>query len=249
MTLSAWIADLARNYRCVIAAADSHGKDWLPRAAALDGAQPFSDVIELLAANTLRRAIYAGDLIETVRSTQARLWMTVRAAAFAPFSGDAPDSISVSSPPPDSASAALRVLDRQAQGGLSLKDARALVAGGRALGSAGQFMALLQPLAECLNGALAASRAAVDAGFAPNSWQVGQTGQIVSPEIYIAVGISGAAQHVAGMRDSKLIVAINTDPDAPMMQLADIAWQADLFEAVPALCAALDNYCSRKTGL
>ncbi|MFC7094279.1 FAD-binding protein [Jeongeupia naejangsanensis] len=246
--LAAWIADLARSYRSVITAADSHGKDWLPRAAALDGAQPFSEVIALIDANTLRRAIYAGDVIETVRSDQPRLWMTVRAAAFAPLAGHPPVRSPLPAPAEASASRQ-RILARQTQGSLSLKDARALVAGGRALASAEQFMALLQPLAERLNGGLAASRAAVDAGYAPNSWQVGQTGQSVSPEVYVAVGISGAAQHVAGMRDSKLIVAINTDQDAPMMQLADIAWQADLFTAVPALCEALDAYCSRKTGL
>nr|WP_229797402.1 FAD-binding protein [Jeongeupia chitinilytica] len=248
VALASWIAALARDYRYVIGAADSTGKDWLPRAAALDGAQPFSDVIELVSGDTVRRAIHAGDLIETVQSGQPRQWMTVRAAAFPPVAGDLPVRRAVS-PPASVATPLLRVLGRQAQGGLALKDARALVAGGRALASADRFRLVLQPLAERLGGALAASRAAVDAGYAPNSLQVGQTGQIVSPELYVAAGISGAAQHLAGMRDSKLIVAINTDPDAPMMRLADIAWEADLFEAVPALCGALDAYCRRSTGL
>ncbi|WP_236943693.1 electron transfer flavoprotein subunit alpha/FixB family protein [Jeongeupia sp. USM3] len=236
--LADWIAALARDYDCVIAAADSGGKDWLPRAAALDGAQAFSDVIGIAGADTLLRAIYAGDLIETVRNRQPRLWMTVRATAFRAIAGAHP--LRIDQAGPATGASRVRVLGRQAQGGETLKDARALVAGGRPLGSAERFAAVLGPLAERLRGTLAASRAAVDAGYAPNSWQVGQTGQIVAPGVYVAAGISGAAQHVAGMRDSGLIVAINTDPDAPMMKLADIAWQADLFDAVPALCAALD---------
>ncbi|WP_374757625.1 electron transfer flavoprotein subunit alpha/FixB family protein [Jeongeupia sp. HS-3] len=248
ITLAAWLATEASGYDDVLAAADSNGKDWLPRAAALAGVQAFSDVIGFSAADILQRAIYAGDLIETVQSHQPRLWATVRTAAFASLAGDLPARDLLHAPSTASVPG-IRVLGRQAQGGLSLKDARALVAGGRALASADNFIAVLQPLAERLGGVLAASRAAVDAGYAPNSWQVGQTGQIVAPEVYVAVGISGAAQHVAGMRDSSLIIAINTDPDAPMMRLADIAWQADLFDAVPALCAALDGYCSRNTGL
>jgi electron transfer flavoprotein alpha subunit len=198
-----------------------------------------SDVIEVLDATTFRRPIYAGNAIQTVRSTDAKQVLTIRTAAFAAVSeADAVEIKAVEVPalaqPSAFVSAALSQSDRPELGG-----ARAVVSGGRALGSKEQFDALILPLADKLGAAIGASRAAVDAGYAPNDWQVGQTGKIVAPELYIACGISGAIQHVAGIQDARVVVAINKDVDAPIFQVADYGLVADLFTALPELTKSL----------
>tara|TARA_A100001391_G_scaffold145276_1_gene102917 strand:+ start:48804 stop:49733 length:930 start_codon:yes stop_codon:yes gene_type:complete len=233
------VAHLAGPYDAVVAAATSTGRSALPRVAALLDVMQVSDVIEVLDATTFRRPIYAGNAIQTVRSTDAKQVLTIRTAAFAAVSeADAVEIKAVEVPalaqPSAFVSAALSQSDRPELGG-----ARAVVSGGRALGSKEQFDALILPLADKLGAAIGASRAAVDAGYAPNDWQVGQTGKIVAPELYIACGISGAIQHVAGIQDARVVVAINKDVDAPIFQVADYGLVADLFTALPELTKSL----------
>jgi electron transfer flavoprotein alpha subunit len=231
---------LCRPYSHLVFAATASGKNTAPRvAAALDVAQ-VSEVTRVLSPDTFQRPIYAGSVIATVKATDAVKVLTVRSTAFeaAPGSEQAAPIEAVAATPDQAASACLgrhaTASDRP-----DLSTAKVVVAGGRALGSAAQFEALLTPLADKLGAALGASRAAVDAGYAPNELQVGQTGKIVAPQLYMAVGISGAIQHLAGMKDAKLIVAVNKDPEAPIFQVADVGLEADLFEALPALAAGL----------
>jgi electron transfer flavoprotein alpha subunit len=220
-------------------AATAQGKSVAPRIAAMLDVAQVSDVIQVLAPDTFKRPIYAGNAIETVRSGYPVVVATIRATAFdaAPAQGGDAAIETVEAAPCDSRARFVRreiaVSERP-----DLGSARAVVSGGRGLGSADNFK-LLDPLAEKLGAALGASRAAVDAGYAPNDWQVGQTGKIVAPELYVAVGISGAIQHLAGMKDAKTIVAINKDGEAPIFGVADYGLVADLFDAVPALTAAL----------
>ncbi len=237
--LAEFVAQLAGSYEAVVAAATSTGRSALPRVAALLDVMQVSDVIEVLDTTTFRRPIYAGNAIQTVRSTDARQVLTIRTAAFAAVGeSDAAPIEAVAVPalaqPSVFVGAELSKSDRPELGG-----ARAVVSGGRALGSKEQFDALILPLADKLGAAIGASRAAVDAGYAPNDWQVGQTGKIVAPELYIACGISGAIQHVAGMQDARIVVAINKDADAPIFQIADYGLVADLFTALPALTRSL----------
>jgi electron transfer flavoprotein alpha subunit len=238
--VAAQVLAVARNYGHLLFPATAHGKNVAPRVAALLDVAQVSDAMKVVAADTFERPIYAGNAIATVQSTDAIKVITVRTTGFdaAPSTGG---------------SAAVETLAAVADSGLSaflgseiakldrpeLTAAKVIVSGGRALGSSDKFNDVLMPLADKLGAALGASRAAVDAGYAPNDWQVGQTGKIVAPQLYIAAGISGAIQHLAGMKDSKVIVAINKDPEAPIFSVADYGLEADLFTAVPELTASL----------
>jgi electron transfer flavoprotein alpha subunit len=234
--LARLIVDLD-GYDAIVAPANSTGKNVLPTVAALLDVMIVSDIIEVVAPDTFRRPTYAGNAIETVQSTDSRRVITVRASAFPPTPLD---GYLVRSVGPSEANIS-RIVSREAQASdrPELGSARVVVSGGRAFGSKDRFDELLLPLAAKLNAAVGASRAAVDSGYAANDLQVGQTGKIVAPELYIAVGISGAIQHLAGMKDSKVIVAINSDPAAPIFAVADYGLVGDLFALLPELTAVL----------
>ncbi|MDH4096636.1 MAG: FAD-binding protein [Betaproteobacteria bacterium] len=237
--VAALLAGLAKGYSHVLAPATSTGKDVMPRASALSDAQQISEIVAVESADTFVRPIYAGNALATVKSSDAIKFITVRTTGF--------DAVAASG-----GSAAVEAVQAPADTGLSsfvgrevakserpeLTSARVVVSGGRGMGS-GENFKLLEPLADKLNAAMGASRAAVDAGFVPNDWQVGQTGKIVAPELYVAVGISGAIQHLAGMKDSRVIVAINKDEEAPIFQVADYGVVGDLFQVVPQLVEEL----------
>ncbi len=238
------IVRLSRAYQVILATHTAFGKNVLPRVAALLDVAMLSDVVTILGPKTYVRPIYAGSVHVTVESADTVQVLTVRASSFAMAAtgNEAPIvTLAISAETSPATSYGVRWLGatHNVSGRPDLASARVVVSGGRALGSAAQFQAVLAPLAERLGGALGATRAAVDAGFAPNDIQVGQTGVVVAPELYIAVGISGAVQHTAGMKDSKVIVAINHDADAAIFQVADYGLVADLFEAVPAFIEAL----------
>ncbi|QLF68566.1 electron transfer flavoprotein subunit alpha/FixB family protein [Peteryoungia desertarenae] len=233
--LAALIVELASGYDVIMAAATSVGKNVLPRVAALLDVMQVSEIIEVVSPDTFKRPIYAGNAIQTVQSTDAKKVITVRTASFsaAGEGGSAAiESISAVANPGVSShvSDALSSSDRP-----ELTSAKIIISGGRALGSSEKFQEVILPVADKLGAAIGASRAAVDAGYAPNDWQVGQTGKVVAPQLYIACGISGAIQHLAGMKDSKVIVAINKDEEAPIFQVADYGLVADIFEALPEL--------------
>jgi electron transfer flavoprotein alpha subunit len=237
--LAALIVSLAGSYDTIITAATTSGKSVFPRVAALLDVVQISEITDVLSADTFKRPIYAGNAIQTVQSTDAKKVITVRTASFASAAegGSAPvETIAGAGNPGLSAhvSDALASSDRP-----ELTSAKIIISGGRALGSAEKFKEVILPVADKLGAAVGASRAAVDAGYAPNDWQVGQTGKVVAPQLYIACGISGAIQHLAGMKDSKVIVAINKDEEAPIFQVADYGLVADLFEALPELEKAL----------
>ncbi|MEZ5801454.1 MAG: electron transfer flavoprotein subunit alpha/FixB family protein, partial [Nitratireductor sp.] len=234
------IVSLAGNYDTFVAAATSSGKNVMPRVAALLDVMQISDITAVKAADTFERPIYAGNAIQTVQSTDPKKVITVRTAGFqAAGEGGSAATENVASAGDAGLStfleAALSKSDRP-----ELTSARIVISGGRALGSKEKFMEVMLPIADKLGAAVGASRAAVDAGYAPNDWQVGQTGKVVAPDLYIACGISGAIQHLAGMKDSKVIVAINKDDEAPIFQVADYGLVADLFTALPELQKALD---------
>ena len=237
--LAALIVSLAGGYDAIVSAATSVGKNVLPRVAALLDVAQVSEIVEVVSADTFKRPIYAGNAIQTVQSTDAKKVITVRTASFA-AAGDggnaAVETVAAVSSPGLSTHVkdALSSSDR-----LELTSAKIIISGGRALGSSEKFQEVILPVADKLGAAVGASRAAVDAGYAPNDWQVGQTGKVVAPQLYIACGISGAIQHLAGMKDSKVIVAINKDEEAPIFQVADYGLVADLFEALPELEKAL----------
>ncbi len=234
-------ATRAGGFSAVVAAASSQGKNVLPRVAALLDVGMVSDVTAVLAPDTFERPIYAGNVVATVQTMDTIRVLTVRPTSFEPVAhrvdGAAPvvrvDCVAVST------QSRFVSQDKAVRDRPELGSAKVVVSGGRGLGSAEQYQALLMPLADKLGAALGASRAAVDAGYAPNDCQVGQTGKVVAPQLYIAVGMSGAVQHLAGMKGSKVIVAINKDPDAPIFQVADYGLVADLFEAVPELTRQL----------
>jgi electron transfer flavoprotein alpha subunit len=237
--MEALVVPLMANYDAVLTPATSQGKNFSPRIAArLDVAQ-ISEILDVVDANTFVRPIYAGNALETVQSADAKKVITVRPTAFkaAADSGSA----SVEAIPAPAAPAKTHFVGQQLVKSArpELSGAKIVVSGGRAMGSAEEFHKVIEPLADKLGAAVGASRAAVDAGYAPNDYQVGQTGKVVAPELYIAIGISGAIQHLAGMKDSKVIVAINKDADAPIFQVADYGLVADYKTAVPELMSAL----------
>jgi electron transfer flavoprotein alpha subunit len=234
------IVDLMADYDAFVAPSTANGKNIAPRVAALLDVMQVSDILTVEGPDTFTRPIYAGAAVATVRSTDAKRVVTVRTAAFAKASATGGSAeVKAVSGPGDVGLSTFVGADIARSERPELTSARVVVAGGRALGSAETFQDLIEPLADKLGAAVGASRAAVDAGYVPNDYQVGQTGKIVAPDLYIAIGISGAIQHLAGMKDAQTIVAINQDPDAPIFGVADFGLVGDLFEIVPALTAKL----------
>ena len=238
--VAAQVLAIAKNYSHILFPATASGKNVAPRVAALLDVAQISDATQVIAPDTFERPIYAGNAMATVQSSDAIKVITVRTTAFDPAAAEGGSAaVETLSAVADSAAShfmgsEIAKLDRP-----ELTAAKIIVSGGRALGSSEKFDEVLTPLADKLGAALGASRAAVDAGYAPNDWQVGQTGKIVAPQLYIACGISGAIQHLAGMKDSKVIVAINKDAEAPIFSVADYGLEADLFAVVPELMNAL----------
>jgi electron transfer flavoprotein alpha subunit len=233
--LAALLVQLAGNYSAILAAATSTGKNVSPRVAALLDVMQISEIIKVKAPDIFERPIYAGNAIETVQSTDSKKVITVRTAAFQPAGEGRPapvEKISAAAAPGVSRFKEEAIVK---SGRPELGAAKIIISGGRGMQSADNFKTLIEPIADKLGAAMGASRAAVDAGYAPNDWQVGQTGKIVAPALYIAVGISGAIQHLAGMKDAKIIVAINKDEEAPIFQIADYGLVGDLFAILPAL--------------
>ncbi|WP_306030905.1 electron transfer flavoprotein subunit alpha/FixB family protein [Stappia sp. MMSF_3263] len=233
------VLSLAEGYDAIVAPATANGKNILPRVAALLDVMQLSDVTAVIDGSTFERPIYAGNAIQTVKSNDAKKVVTVRTATFAAAEegGSAPieDVAATASDLSSFVGQELSKSDRP-----ELTSAKVIISGGRALGSKEKFEEVMLPVADALGAAVGASRAAVDAGYAPNDWQVGQTGKVVAPDLYIACGISGAIQHLAGMKDSKVIVAINKDEEAPIFQVADYGLVADLFEVLPEFKAAVE---------
>ena len=238
--LAPLLVDLAKNYSHLLASASAYGKNVMPRVAALLDVAQISEIISVESPDTFVRPIYAGNAFATVQSADAIKVITVRATGFdavAATGGTA--AIEIVAAGIDTGQSRMLRQELSKSDRPELVAAKRIVSGGRGMGDGDKYRQVLEPLADKLGAALGASRAAVDAGFVPNDYQVGQTGKIVAPELYIAVGISGAIQHLAGMKDSKVIVAINKDPEAPIFQVADYGLVGDLFTLVPALTAAL----------
>jgi electron transfer flavoprotein alpha subunit len=239
--MAALIVSLVASYDAIVAAATTSSKNFMPRVAALLDVMQVSEIIKVVSSDTFERPIYAGNAIQTVKSKDAKKVITVRTSTF-----QATGERDGNSAPVETVAAAadpvissfigeeLSKLDRP-----ELTSAKIIISGGRAMQSRENFTKYIEPVADKLGAAVGASRAAVDAGYAPNDWQVGQTGKVVAPDLYIAVGISGAIQHLAGMKDSKVIVAINKDEEAPIFQVADYGLVADLFQALPELAEEL----------
>ncbi len=238
--VTAQVLAIASGYSHIVFAATASGKNIAPRVAAKLDVGQVSDITKVISPDTFERPIYAGNAVATVQATDATKVLTVRTTGFDPVAATG-GSAAVESLAAVAASANVQYLGSEIAKNdrPELTSAKIIVSGGRALGSSEKFNEIITPLADKLNAAMGASRAAVDAGYAPNDWQVGQTGKIVAPQLYIACGISGAIQHLAGMKDSKVIVAINKDAEAPIFSVADYGLVADLFVAVPELVAAL----------
>jgi len=236
---AALIVTLAPGYDAIVAPATTNGKNIMPRVAALLDVMQISDIVKVLSPDTFERLIYAGNAVQTVRSKDAKKVITARTSAFQATGDGGGAAFESVSPPPDSGISAFVGEEISKNDRPELTSARVIVSGGRAMASRENFAKYIEPVADKLGAAIGASRAAVDAGYAPNDWQVGQTGKVVAPELYVAVGISGAIQHLAGMKDSKVIVAINKDEEAPIFQVADYGLVADLFKALPELADEL----------
>ena len=237
--VAALVVSLMPGYDAAITAGTTTGKNIFPRIAALLDVMQVSDITAVRAPDSFDRPVYAGNAIETVQATDTKKVITVRTAAFAPAPAGGSAPIEAVSGPAALALSAFEGAELTKSDRPELTAARIIISGGRGMGNGENFAKLIEPVADTLGAAMGASRAAVDAGYVPNDWQVGQTGKVVAPDLYIAVGISGAIQHLAGMKDSKVIVAINKDGDAPIFQVADYGLVADLFTALPELAAEL----------
>ena len=233
--LAALIHTIGGNYSAIVSAATSTGKNVLPRVAALFDVMQLSDITKVVSPDTFERPIYAGNAIQTVQSSDAKKIITVRTASFAAAGTGGNATIENVNAANDPGLSSFKGAEIAKSDRPELTSAKIIISGGRAMQNAENFKTYIEPVADRLGAAMGASRAAVDAGYAPNDWQVGQTGKVVAPELYIAVGISGAIQHLAGMKDSKVIVAINKDEEAPIFQVADYGLVADLYTALPEL--------------
>ncbi len=237
--LAALVVSLAGNYDAIVSPATTTGKNFMPRVAALLDVMQISDIIKVIAPDTFERPIYAGNAIQTVKSKDAKKVITVRTSTFPAAGAGGSASVEAAAAAADPGISGFVGEELSKSDRPELTSAKIIISGGRAMQSRENFTKYIEPVADKLGAAMGASRAAVDAGYAPNDWQVGQTGKVVAPELYIAVGISGAIQHLAGMKDSKIIVAINKDEEAPIFQVADYGLVADLYQALPELDAEL----------
>jgi electron transfer flavoprotein alpha subunit len=239
--LAALIVSLAGNYDAIVAPATTNGKNIMPRVAALLDVMQISEITKVVSPDTFERPIYAGNAIQTVKSTDAKKIITVRTSTFAAAGEGGSASVENVTAAADPGVSSFVGEELSKSDRPELTSAKIIISGGRAMQSRENFAKYIEPVADKLGAGMGASRAAVDAGYAPNDWQVGQTGKVVAPDLYIAVGISGAIQHLAGMKDSKVIVAINKDEEAPIFQVADYGLVADLYQALPELAAELDK--------
>jgi electron transfer flavoprotein alpha subunit len=235
------IVSLAGSYDALVAPATTSGKNYMPRVAALLDVMQISDIVKVEAPDTFVRPIYAGNALQTVKSADAKKVITVRTAAFQATGEGGSAAVEPAAAAKDPALSSFVGEELSKSDRPELTSAKIIVSGGRAMQSRENFTKYIEPVADKLGAAVGASRAAVDAGYAPNDWQVGQTGKVVAPELYVAVGISGAIQHLAGMKDSKVIVAINKDEEAPIFQVADYGLVADLYQALPELTQELEK--------
>ncbi len=233
--LAALIVSLAGDYSAIVAGSSAFTKNVMPRVAALLDVMQISDITKVIAPDTFERPIYAGNAIQTVQTAEPKKIITVRTASFQATGSGGPAPIENVAAADDPGLSSFKSEELAKSDRPELTSAKIIISGGRAMQNAENFKKYIEPVADKLGAAMGASRAAVDAGYAPNDWQVGQTGKVVAPELYIAVGISGAIQHLAGMKDSKVIVAINKDEEAPIFQVADYGLVADLFTALPEL--------------
>src|SRR6266576_1904124 len=239
--MAALIQSLAGDYDAVVAAATTTGKNIMPRVAALLDVMQISDIVKVIAPDTFERLIYAGNAVQTVRSKDKIKVITVRTSTFQATGAGGSAAVEQVAPAADPGLSSFVGEELSKSERPELTSAKIIISGGRAMQSRENFTKYIEPVADKLGAAVGASRAAVDAGYAPNDWHVGQTGKVVAPELYIAVGISGAIQHLAGMKDSKVIVAINKDEEAPIFQVADYGLVADLYQALPELVQELDK--------
>ncbi len=239
--VAALIVSLASNYQAFVAPATANGKNVMPRVAALLDVMQISEIVKVIAPDTFERMIYAGNAVQKVRSSDKKRVITVRTSTFQATGEGNAAMIEMIAAPVDQGLSKFNAEELSKTDRPELTSAKTIISGGRAMQSRENFAKYIEPLADKLGAAIGASRAAVDAGYAPSDIQVGQTGKIVAPELYIAVGISGAIQHLAGMKDSKIIVAINKDEEAPIFEVADYGLVADLYQALPELTAELDK--------
>lgn len=237
--MAALIVSLAGSYEAIVSPATANGKNFMPRVAAMLDVMQISDVLKVISADTFERPTYAGNAIQTVRSADKKKVITVRTAAFQATGEGGAATVEAASGAADPGLSSFVGEELSKTERPELTSAKIIISGGRAMQSRDNFTKYIEPVADKLGAAMGASRAAVDAGYAPNDWQVGQTGKVVAPELYIAVGISGAIQHLAGMKDSKVIVAINKDEEAPIFQVADYGLVGDLFQVLPELTEEL----------